>query len=276
MLAAWVDGMLADAVALDDRGLHYGDGLFETIAATGGRACFLGAHLARLARGCSVLSMPAPDPQVLQAEVARAAGLAPHVIVKLIVTRGAARQRGYGYSGNEVPRRIVCAYAWPEGPAVVRAPARIALAAAAVGRPLCPGVKHLNRLEQVLARAEAQRRGLDEVILHMDEGLLSGGSMTNLFALVDGRLVTPPVEHCRVAGVMRAQLLAAAPRLGLPTCERPMRTCELAAAQALWLTNVRLGLWPVAACDGRESGVNAWTSRLQRALRAAAGETPGA
>jgi 4-amino-4-deoxychorismate lyase len=135
---------------------------------------------------------------------------------------------------------------------------------------LCAGEKHLNRLEQVLARREARQRGLDEVILHMEDGYASGGSMTNVLALSGGRLVTPPIGHTRVAGVMRAQVLAVARRLGLPAEETPVAARDLAGADALWLTNARMGLWPVATCEGREFGASDWTLRLQRAVRDAA------
>lgn len=272
MLAAWVDGTPASAIGLDDRGLHYGDGLFETIAASDGRARFLSAHLARLARGCAALSIPAPDAETLRSEVARAAKLAPHVLAKLIVTRGAALERGYAFAGTEVPRRILCAYAWTEGPDSERAPARVARAGMRAGRPLFAGIKHLNRLEQVFARREALQRGLDEVILCTDEGLVSGGSMTNVFALTGGCLVTPPIEQCAVAGVMRAQLLRAAQRLGLALGERALALQEVQRAEALWLTNARVGLWPAASFEDRSFTAHEWTPRLQRAIRDAAAE----
>ena len=272
MLAAWVDGAPASTISLDDRGLHYGDGLFETIGASGGHARFLEAHLARLMRGCAALSIPAPDTALLRFEVQRAAAAAAHVLVKLIVTRGAALERGYAFTGGEVPRRIVCAYLWPEGPDGERAPARAAMAELRTGRPLLAGIKHLNRLEQVMARQEARQRDLDEVILCNDEGVVTGGSMTNVFALVDGRLVTPPAGQCAVAGVVRAQLLGTAGRLGITTGELSLAPQVLQSAQALWLTNVRVGLWPVASFGQRVFAAHEWTPRLQGALRDAAME----
>lgn len=270
MLAAWVDGVPARSIGLDDRGLHYGDGLFETIGASGDRARFLDAHLARLERGCAALSIPPPDAAALRREVALAATLAPHALVKVIVTRGAAVERGYGFAGTEVPTRIVCAYPWLGGPDEERAPARVALARLRVARPRFAGIKHLNRLEQVFARVEARQRVLDEVILCTDDGAIVGGGMTNVFTLTRGQLVTPPVGSCAVAGVMREQLLAAAARLRLATSERDLTPVELTDAEALWLTNVRVGLWPVAAFESRSFAPHAWTMRLQSALKDAA------
>ncbi|MGE0581695.1 MAG: aminodeoxychorismate lyase [Steroidobacteraceae bacterium] len=270
MLAAWVNGARAGSIGLADRGLHYGDGLFETIGASEGRARFLAAHLARLSHGCAALAIPVPAPEVLRLEIARAAQLAPRVLVKVIVTRGDAIERGYAYSGAETPTRIVCAYAWPEGPDGVRPPARAALAALRSGRPLLAGVKHLNRLEQVLARQEARQRGLDEVILAGDGHCIAGGSMTNVFALAAGRLVTPPVAHCAVAGVLRGQLLAAASHLGLATSEQPLKRADLVEAEALWLTNARVGVWPVATFEDRIYAAHEYTPLMQQAVHEAA------
>lgn len=272
MLAAWVDGVAARSIGLEDRGLHYGDGLFETIGASGHRARFLAAHFARLERGCAALSLPPPDMEPLRSEIAHAAALAPNVVVKLIVTRGAALERGYAFTGTESPTRIVCAFPWPEGPDAERAPARVALAGRCATRPLLAGVKHLNRLEQVLARVEARQRRLDEVILLADGGNIMGGSMTNVFALLRGRLVTPPVESCAVAGVMRAQVLSAAGRLGFPTREGDLTAQDLADAEALWLTNALVGLWPVGTFEDRTFVTHAWTLRLQEAIRHVARE----
>lgn len=276
MLAAWVDGAPASSIGLDDRGLHYGDGLFETMAASGGRVHFLASHLARLAHGCAALEIAAPEAEGLKSELARAAALAPRVVVKLIVTRGAALERGYAFTGGEVPRRIVCAYAWREGEGATQEPARVALAGIHAGVPLLAGVKHLNRLEQVLARREARRRRLDEVILCNGEGFVTGGSMTNVFALAGGAIVTPPVEHCAVAGVMRSRLLSVARELGLRVSVQALTAHDLHGAEALWLTNARVGLWPVAAFEGRAVAAHAWTVRLQRALREAATESQDA
>jgi len=273
MLGAWVDGRVASSIGLDDRGLHYGDGLFETIAASAGRPRFLAAHLARLARGCALLSIPMPDEALLRAEVARAAALAPAAIVKLIVTRGAALGRGYAFSGSEAARRIVIAYPWADGPEQGAAPARVALASLRIAsRPVAGGIKHLNRLEQVLALTEARRRGLDEALLCTDDERIVGGSMTNLFLVARGELVTPPAASCVVAGVMRNELLRAAARLGLATSERELGVADLAGAEAAWLTNARVGAWPVGAIGERALAVHAWDAPLRAQIRQAAGE----
>lgn len=271
MLGAWVDGCVARSIPVDDRGLHYGDGLFETIAASGGRPRFLAAHVTRLARGCAALSIPMPDEALLRTEVAEAASLAPHVIVKLIVTRGSALARGYAIAGGETARRIVLAYEWQDGPDHVPAPARVALAALRVARsPVPGGIKHLNRIEQVLANTEARRRGLDEVLLCTDDDRIVGGGMTNLFLVSGGVLVTPPAVSCAVAGVMRSEMLRAAACLGLPASEREITIADLVGAVGAWITNARVGAWPVGAIADHALAVHAWNAPLRAQIRQAA------
>jgi len=271
VIAAWVDGVPAHSIPLDDRGLHYGDGLFETIAASGGEARFLAAHLARLARGCTALGIVMPEAETLRAEIARAAALAPHVLVKLIVTRGSATLRGYAVAGDESTRRIVCGYAWREGPGPDLAPARIGVSPRRVAWPaLLPGIKHLNRLEQVLARTEAQSRGLDEALLCTDDGRIMGGSMTNVFFATGEALVTPPAAGCVVAGVMRGVVIDCAQRAGMRVVEREIDLAEIDGGASLWLTNARVGLWPVATLDGAPLTRHPAVGRLRAAIRAAA------
>src|SRR5262245_39143642 len=109
MRFALVDGEPADSIAIDDRALHYGDGLFETIAVHVGAAEFIGYHLERLARGAAALALPAPDVAVLEREIAAAAGKLRDGALKLIVTRGSA-ERGYRIPTGSRPRRVLLAY----------------------------------------------------------------------------------------------------------------------------------------------------------------------
>src|SRR6185437_4289325 len=109
-----VDGIAADhAISALDRGLHFGDGLFETIACREGRPRFLTLHLERLAQGCRVLGLSAPPAQLLLEEIEHLAGAHERSIVKLIVTRGRATGRGYAVTGREQATRVLIRYPWP-------------------------------------------------------------------------------------------------------------------------------------------------------------------
>ncbi|HEX4618222.1 MAG TPA: aminotransferase class IV, partial [Steroidobacteraceae bacterium] len=110
----WVNGRPDGGLSLLDRGLHYGDGLFETIACLGGRPRFLDLHLERLARGCARLGIENPDAAELRHEILAVAAGAPRAIVKVLLTRGPAAARGYGPTGAERPTRVTLRYRWEE------------------------------------------------------------------------------------------------------------------------------------------------------------------
>ena len=153
-MQAWVNGQPAESLALADRGLAYGDGLFETIKVQGGRAVLLERHLARLQDGCQRLKIPCDMP-TLRGELLEYMQQLGDGVCKLILTRGVG-QRGYGLPDPCVPQRILQASAVPQWPAAHQQQG-IQLFACQLRlseQPLLAGLKHLNRLEQVLARAE--------------------------------------------------------------------------------------------------------------------------
>ena len=249
---------------MQDRGLQYGDGLFETVTCLGGRPRWFDRHLARLAHGCERLGMPAPDGALLRAELQTLLAGAPRALIKIILTRGVATARGYRPAGDEQPTRILSAYAWnlhaePEF--------RVGLTPVPLGmNPQLAGLKHLNRLEQVLAQRDAAARGLHEVLMCSGNGEVTCGSMSNLFVCRSGEWLTAPLTHCGVAGVMRALVLELAPRMALPIRISSLSAHDLDTATALYVTNVRLGLQPVHWYQGRSLGVDERGVRLQRLI----------
>ena len=139
----WVNGHAAREVCALERGLHFGDGLFETIACVGGRARFLDLHLRRLTAGCARLGLAAPDEAILRAEVQQLAAPCARAIIKVLLSRGAAETRGYALSGAEAPTRICLLYDWPaEDPEPARAGVRVRIAALRLGEnPALAGLK---------------------------------------------------------------------------------------------------------------------------------------
>ncbi len=113
-LAVLIDGQDATCVDVLDRGLHYGDGLFETIACRAGRARFLDLHLQRLTEGCTRLGIRYQGFPALAAQIRGLAATQPGSILKLILTRGSATARGYGAQGDEAARTVLLQYRWPE------------------------------------------------------------------------------------------------------------------------------------------------------------------
>ena len=261
-----VDGIPADTIAVADRGLHYGDGLFETLAVVDGNPCLWERHLSRLRDGCARLAFPPPDEGRLATE---ARGLTHGVergVLKLILPRGEGG-RGYRPPCPARPRRILRLGPWPDYPASWQsAGIRVRYCRTRLGhQPLLAGLKHLNRLEQVLARSEWNDPDIAEgLMLDLDGGVVEG-TQSNLFALLDGRLVTPPLARCGVAGVVRALVLERAPALGLPVVEERLEPARLETADALFLTSSLIGLWPVRQL----AGVALDPSRVPATLRAA-------
>ena len=260
-IVALVNGAPGDAVSIRDRGLQYGDGLFETLRCERGRVRWFERHMARLQLGCERLGLPMPERALLRFELESLARGTARGIAKLILTRGEATARGYRPSGRERPTRLVTLHPWPAPPP---GEFRVGLSAVPLGvNRLLGGIKHLNRLEQVLAQQAAAGAQLDEVLMGTEAGDIICGSASNLFVAVEDRLLTPPTTDCGVAGVMRSLVIDAAARLGIPLYITPVSAALLAAARSLFLTNVRLGIQPIHWYQGRRLEADERCARLQ-------------
>ncbi len=253
-----VDGRAGgDSVSVLDRGLHYGDGVFETIACRRGVARFLAWHLERLSLGCERLRIPVQLSEIRD-EVRVLAREVDSAIIKVMLTRGSAIARGYSPTGSEKPTRITFRHAWPsEDPAARQDGVRVRIAALRLGEnPALAGLKHLNRLEQVLARMESMStagEAVAESLLFSSSGKLVSGSMTNVFIVRDSRVQTPRIDVCGVSGVMRRVVLSEAARAGIVAEECTLRSEDLHGAQEIFLTNARIGIWPVRVLLGADA-----------------------
>lgn len=266
----WVDGQPTTTVPSDDRGLQYGDGVFETLAWRGGQLRFVDLHLARLARGLAALGIPALDPARLRADLALAC--APgDAVLKLIVTRGSSA-RGYAAPTPATPRRILSRQPWPVDPeSWSEQGVDVIWSDVTLGeQPALAGLKHLNRLEQVLARTALQQDTAgraQEALLCTSAGFVICGTMTNVFAVEGHTLLTPALGRAGVAGIMRSVILREAQRLRLRATEADLPRDWLATAGEVFLSNARIGIWPVRSLGGRALGVGAVTRQLQLHVR---------
>lgn len=262
-LAVSINGEVCDRIPFTDRGLQYGDGVFETLAAANGETLLWERHYARLARGCARLQIACPPTALLAAEVAALARGHARAVIKIIVTRGSGA-RGYRPTSS-APTRIVSAWPWPRYPAahwrggirLFRCRTTLAI------QQLLADIKHLNRLEQVLARAEwgdAYAEGL----VADTEGRVIAGTMSNLFA-IDGHggIVTPVLGRCGVLGIMRGCVLETAAALGISTAEAALNWDSITNAAGLFVTNSVIGLWPVAEFNGRRYPIHETYQTLQ-------------
>jgi 4-amino-4-deoxychorismate lyase len=271
---ALIDGRSAARIDVRDRGLHYGDGLFETMAVVDGAVRRLAAHLARLWTGCERLGIAPPDPGLLQAEIAALAAGQQRAVLKLILTRGSGG-RGYAPPEPGTPRRMLLREPWP-GYAAGRCEDGVAVRLCHTvpgDQPRLAGIKHLNRLEQVLARREWSASAEDapaEGLMFDGRGDVVGGTMSNVFIVREGRVLTPRLDRCGVAGTVRAALMQAAMRAGVPCQETTIARDALYAAQEIFLTNALIGIWPVRRLEDRVLAVGPVTRHMQTLLDAGA------
>ena len=263
-----INGEPAGVLSALDRGLAYGDGLFESIRFVGAAAPLWPRHMQRLVESCRRLRMPAQDPARLWREALEVARGMPQSVVRITLTRGVG-ERGYALPVSPQTTRVVAAFAPPQ----------LAHEAYALGvrmrvcdirlaeQPLLAGMKHLNRLEQVLARAEWSEQAIDaaiaEGVLCDQHGRVISATMANLFALIDGVLLTPALDRCGVAGVARAEVLAAYPQA---------RTAELTldallGASEIFLSSSVRGILPVQSLGDRVYAPGSATRQLQQHWR---------
>ena len=240
-------------VPFDDRGLAYGDGLFETVLLRDGQPVLWEYHHARLAKGCQRLNIPLPSARQLS-QAWQAPPRAALEVLKLILTRGSGG-RGYAIP-NEVAPRLMTRRTpfttnethWREGVCVRMCQLRLG------HQPLLAGIKHLNRLENVLARQEWQEPDIAEGLLTDQASNVVEATSMNLFWSSEGRLYTPYIDRCGVEGTLRAALLSE----GL-IHESRLPAAALSSVERLWVGNSVQGVWPVRELrDAHGSRLAAW------------------
>lgn len=227
-----------------DRGLAYGDGVFETVLFHAGKLVWWEAHWARLQRGASALNLLMPDPARLHAEVESLISGHAHGVLRVILTRGPGG-RGYAPPPVQVPTVVLSVHDVPmpppsEGIGLRWCDMRLSI------QPKLAGLKHCNRLEQVLARAEWTDPGTHEGLMRDTDGHVVSATAANVFIRYDGGWLTPPIDRCGIAGVCRAWAIAA-----LDASERRLAVHDIEQADAVFLCNSVRGIQPVIRLNGR-------------------------
>jgi len=254
-IQCFVDGQWCDHAAWLVRGLHYGDGLFETMRADHNGPLGWKWHWDRLTVGCKALNLPLPQQDDLRAEltaIARMDSGQPSSILKLIMTRE-MNERGYAIPVNSRAIRII--YRYPlKGSPEERLPTPIRVipckTRCSVNTSLA-GIKHLGRLEQVMAASEYRQAQADEGLMLDDDGNLISATSMNIFLYTGSQLLTPLLDHSGVKGTMRARLIQVARQIGVETIERSIRISECYDAHEILLTNAVRGVWRVRAIGAR-------------------------
>lgn len=266
MLECLVDGEISDRISASDRGFQYGDGLFETIAVIGGQPRFWQGHMDRLAAGCERLGLVVPHQAVLLRDLHTVAAGLPQCVVKIIVTRDGAG-RSYSASGLADTHRVVGAYAWPDTPEELKTTGiHTRICDLRLGmQPAFAGIKHLNRLEQVMARAEWDDPMIQEGILLDREDFVISGVASNIFLVFGDRILTPRLDRCGVRGILRAAILGAFRE----RCEqRRVMLDMLPEADEIFLSNTVRGIFPVRRIDHWEYTIGSVSREVQEWLNA--------
>lgn len=251
----WVDGVADGRLHPADRGLAYGDGLFETFLVAQGRAVLADGHFARLAAGAEALALRV-DLHVLSARFAAfLAECPPDCVARIIVTRGVGG-RGYLPDPGAVPTLVFSAHPLPEVPAahvesgIEAGFCQLRLAE----QPALAGYKHLNRLEQVLLRRELDAMGKDEALVQDAEGWVVEGVARNVFLVAGGELRTPRIDVAGIRGVLRAAILHEAAARGHRVVEGNYGPDDFLSADEVFFCNSVSGIWPL-----RRLGARDWT-----------------
>jgi 4-amino-4-deoxychorismate lyase len=249
-----INGKPDETLSPYDRGFSYGDGVFRTLPVRGGQAEQWARHYRKLSSDCQVLRIACPSESDLLSDLAALFADGGDGVAKIVVTRGESA-RGYAFPMDMASRRVVLRASQAEYPTSHRSEGvklhlcnlRLAV------QPRLAGIKHLNRLENVLARAEWSSPDIAEGLLLDQDGYVIEGTMSNLFLRSGSLLRTPDLKRCGVAGVTRDRILELASELGLQGEASDITLEELKSADEVVICNSLIGVWQV-----RSLGEHRW------------------
>jgi 4-amino-4-deoxychorismate lyase len=252
-----------------DRGYAYGDGIFRTLVVNNGRPQHWARHYAKLLHDCNVLGIVCPSASVLQQDLkqlfADHSGMA---VAKIIVTRGEG-VRGYSMPPLAQPTRVVIKSVFPElSPDYFEQGVRLHQCQLRLGfQPALAGIKHLNRLENVMARAEWSDNTIADGLLLDTEDNVIECTMSNLFARYGRTLRTPDLTRCGVAGVTRQQVLENASELGYQVEITDISFNKLLDADEVLICNSIFGVWQVLEVGQQQWPQQALAAQLRKLLQ---------
>ncbi|AFJ47493.1 aminodeoxychorismate lyase [Shimwellia blattae] len=248
-----INGEWQASVPASDRGLQFGDGCFTTARILNGQVRFAEHHLARLQRDCQRLGIPAPAREILHTEMQQLAQQHDAGTLKVMITRGSGG-RGYSPRGCDTPRRILSVSGVPpqygqwrqDGIELVLSPVRLGCS------PALAGVKHLNRLEQVLIRSHLEQLQAPEALVLDSDGMLVECCAANLFWRKQGVVYTPNLERAGVEGTMRRHILACLAAARWPVSEVREPPAALTGADEVVICNALMPIIPVKRIGQRQ------------------------
>ena len=259
-----INGEQKDTISVFDRGLHYGDGVFESMAIQNGKVRLWDEHWNRLAEGCKRLAIDLPEQNKIEKEINSVCRDEVQAVIKLIVTRGEGL-RGYRFPEKQNVTHIVLKYPWTTYPVEYTSKGvavRYCDTVLSENKRLA-GIKHLNRLEQVLARNEWDTNECQEGLMLTPQGNVVDGTMSNIFAVKDNIIFTPDLSLSGVSGVMRNAIINLAKNLGFAVQVKNITAPELEDMDEVFLTNSLFGLWPVRLINDTSFSIGNVTKALQ-------------
>ncbi len=256
-----------------DRGFAYGDGVFRTIPIHHGKPDCWALHYNKLVKDCKVLGITCPEESILLSDIKKLFGdfesiVEPKAVAKIIVTRGIG-ERGYTLPQHPTPNRIVIKSNFPSYHADnITHGVKLKLCETRLGlQPKLAGIKHLNRLENVLARMEWQDKSVVDGVMLDTNGFVIECTTSNLFARFGNKLATPDLSECGVAGITRQRIIDVAPSLGLLPRVQKISLAELLQAEEMIICNSLFGAWQVVELDNNIWLSNNLTQHLAQDLR---------
>ena len=266
VVPVWINGQPGDRVPVSDRGLAYGDGVFETLRIEQGSPVLMDYHLDRLQQGLRRLSIRHQWPD-LKSEILAYPGCHQDGVVKLLITRGTGG-RGYGIDNIQGPSRV---FSWHALPVYPDSNYTLGVSVYSCRQTLSlnttlAGIKHLNRLEQVLARQEWAEVYQEGLMLDA-EGYVIEGVFSNLFVISKGLILTPDLARSGVAGTMRRWLLECFSVNGYRVDVGQVTLQDIQLADEWFFCNSVYGIWPVRQWEDRTWEVGTITRQAQQWIK---------
>jgi 4-amino-4-deoxychorismate lyase len=243
-----INGKQVKQLSVKNRGFSYGDGLFTTGKISNGCVEMLPLHITRLIDGCIKLKIEQPNMNELKNELQKIACSYTKAVIKVVITAGEGG-RGYSRLGTSSPTVVISVSAYPEHyPLWKKNGINLGISSLQLGiNPMLSGLKHLNRLEQVLIREELDNRVEDDLLVTNINGHIIETSCANLFWIIDGQYYTPNITHSGVAGLVRANILINIPNVILDD----FVLSDVEQAQSMFICNSVMGIVPIKTFNGK-------------------------
>ncbi len=264
----WVNGVAETNIKISDRGLQYGDGVWETIAVRDGEIKQLPAHMKRLQRGLAVLAIKDVDTELIKSEIQGLIEIKESCIIKIIITRGCGG-RGFKYETAMNPTHIISKHPLPDYPeSYYRNGVSLASCETRLAHnPRLAGFKRLGCVEQVLARAEFQDNFQEGLVRDYD-GHVIEGTMSNLFVITANKtIITPDLQTCGVAGIARTCIMKELQQMDIELNITKVTLDDVMQAEGIFISNSIIRLWPVKEFGGRAYAIPSLIRELERSLQ---------